>query len=92
MTLLDALAVVGGKGYCLIMEPRIGKVVNGAIVLEDGDDLEEGAAVTVWVGESDRPVRATPEELELIAQGRAAVARGEVLDARNFLAELPREG
>ena len=38
------------------MEPRVGRVVNGAIVLEDGDDPTEGATVTVWIGDSTQPV------------------------------------
>ncbi|MCA9650321.1 MAG: hypothetical protein KC501_10455 [Myxococcales bacterium] len=36
------------------MEPRAGRVVNDAIVLEDSDDLTEGAAVTVWIGDERR--------------------------------------
>ena len=74
------------------MEPRIGKVINGAIVLQDGGGLVEGAAVTVWIGDPSEPVDATDEELELVRQGRAAAARGEVVDARAFLDELRRRG
>lgn len=74
------------------MEPRLGKVVNGTIVLEEGDGLVEGAAVTVWIGDPNEPVEATEEELELVRQGQEAVARGDVLDARAFLEELRRGG
>lgn len=74
------------------MEPRAGTVVNGAIVLDDADGLVEGAAVTVWIGEPSDPVTVSETELELIEQGEQAAARGELLDARAFLAELRREG
>lgn len=74
------------------MEVRTGTVINGAIVLEDKGELEEGASVTVWIGESHDPVRATDEELQLIRAGKAAASRGELIDARAFLRELRREG
>ena len=57
------------------MEPRVGRVENGAIVLDDPSDLIEGASVTVWIGDPRRPVRASREELELVARGQAAAAR-----------------
>ena len=72
------------------MEIRTGTVINGAIVLEDGEDLEEGALVRVWVGNPLEPVQVTEEELHLIKNGKAAAARGELLDARAFLRELRR--
>jgi hypothetical protein len=73
------------------MEPRGGKVINGAIVLEEADDLEEGASVTVWVGDPSEPVKVSDEELDLIREGQAAAVRGELLDARAFLEELRNE-
>jgi hypothetical protein len=73
------------------MEPRGGKVINGAIVLEEADDLEEGASVTVWVGDPSEPVEVSAEELDLIREGQAVAARGELLDARAFLEELRNE-
>ncbi len=45
------------------MELRTGKVVKGRIVLDDEDDLEEGAEVKVWVGAPDEAVHVTDEEL-----------------------------
>lgn len=74
------------------MEPRAGRVVNGAIVLENTDDLAEGSAVTIWIGDSTKPVVVEDEELELIRQGQNAAARGELVDARAFLQELRRGG
>ena len=74
------------------MEPRHGKVINGAIVLEEDVGLVEGAAVTVWIGDPSEPVDATAEELALIRRGEQAVARGEVLDARTFLEGLRKQG
>jgi hypothetical protein len=67
-----------------------GRVIKGAIVLDEDDDLEEGAAVAVWIGDSQRPVRATDEELELVDKGIAEAERGELVDARAFLRELQR--
>jgi hypothetical protein len=73
------------------MELRTGRVVNGAIVLDDGDDLVEGAAVVVCIGDPHEPVRATDEELEALRKGQAQAQRGELIDARAFLRELRRE-
>jgi hypothetical protein len=72
------------------MELRTGKVIRGAIVLDDDEDLEEGASVTVWIGNSNTPIQPTDEELELVREGQAAAARGELIDARAFLRELQR--
>lgn len=66
--------------------------MNGAIVLDDADGLIEGASVTVWIGEPPEPVTVSDAELQLIDEGLQAAARGELLDARTFLAELRREG
>ena len=74
------------------MEPRVGRVVNGAIVLEDGDDLTEGTAVTIWIGDSTKPIVVTDEELELIDRGLEEAARGELVDARSFLQQLRSGG
>lgn len=70
------------------MEFRIGKVVGGKIVLEDDEVLEEGALVQVVVGNPDEVVTVTDDELKLIRDGQAAASRGELLDAREFLAAL----
>ncbi len=72
---------------------RTGKVVHGAIVLDDHEELEleEGTFVAVWLGRPDTPVPATDEELEVVRQGVAAAERGELLDARSFLRELRRK-
>jgi hypothetical protein len=37
------------------MELRTGRVVQGAIVLDEDDELEEGAAVAVWIGDRSSP-------------------------------------
>jgi hypothetical protein len=73
------------------MELRTGKVIHGAIVLDDDDELEEGASVAAWIGNPNAPVRVTDEELELVREGQAAAARGELIDARSFLRELRRK-
>jgi len=74
------------------MEPRTGKVVQGKIVLDDDIELEDGAKVTVWVGDPNEAVNVSDEELVLIREGQAAAARGDLLDARQFLRELRSEG
>jgi hypothetical protein len=72
------------------MELRTGRVIKGAIVLDEDDDLEEGAAVAVWIGDPQRPICATDEELELVRMGIVEAERGELVDARAFLRELQR--
>jgi hypothetical protein len=69
---------------------RTGRVIEGAIVLDEDDELEEGAAVAVWIGDPQRRVRATDEQLELVDEGIAEAERGELVDARAFLRELQR--
>jgi hypothetical protein len=73
------------------MELRTGRVVKGAIVLDEDDELEEGAAVAVWIGDPQQSVRATDEELELVRKGVAEAERGELVNARAFLRELQRQ-
>jgi hypothetical protein len=64
------------------MALRTGKIVSGAICLDDDRELEEGMPVAIWIGDPNAPVRVTDEELELIRAGQAAAKRGELLDAR----------
>lgn len=73
------------------MELRTGRVVEGAIVLDEDDDLEEGAAVAIWIGDPQQPVRVTDEELEMVRKSQAQAERGELIDARAFLRELRRQ-
>jgi hypothetical protein len=54
---------------------RSGRVVDGQVVLDDGEGLSDGAQVRVWVEEAGQPVEATEEELALIDQGSAKRAR-----------------
>ena len=65
-----------------------GKIIQGAIVLDDGEDLEEGASVTVWVEHSHDPVRLSEAELQLVRQGQAEAAGGEGVDARRAFEQL----
>ena len=73
------------------MELRTGRVIKGAIVLDEDDELEEGAAVAVWIGDPQQPVHATEEELQLVRKGVAEAERGELVNARAFLRELQRQ-
>ena len=72
------------------MPIKSGRVVNGHLVLDDGEALSEGARVRVWVEEPGQPIEATEEELALIDQGRRDARGGKLLDARSFLRELRR--
>jgi predicted transcriptional regulator len=75
------------------MEPRSGVISNGAVLLDDADDLVEGARVTIWIDEpSEEPVTLDEEELAAVDRGLREVAAGQVLDAREFVEELRRRG
>jgi hypothetical protein len=78
-------------GYADPVEPRTGRVVDGAIVLDDAEGLVEGAAITVWIAEAESSFIETDEELAEIDLGLAALEGAELVDARSFLAELRRE-
>ena len=62
--------------------------MGGAIVLDDAEDLQEGAPVTVWVEHAHEPVKVSDEEIHLIRQGQAEAARGEGVDARRAFEQL----
>ncbi len=74
--------------YALVVGLHAGRVIQGAIVLDDATDLEDGASVTVWVERSHEVVPVTDEELELVRRGQAEAARGECIDARAALRRL----
>lgn len=73
------------------MELHTGTIRNGAVVLDDAEDLEDGTVVTVWLERSAEPVRVTDDELRAIQRGQAEAARGECVNARQAIARL-REG
>ena len=74
--------------YPPLLGLHTGKIIQGAIVLDDAEPLEEDDAVTVWVERSDEPLRVTDEELCLVRQGQAEATRGEGLDARDALRRM----
>lgn len=74
--------------YAPTVALRTGKIIQGAIVLDDADGLEEGAPVTVWVERAYEPVRLSEPELELVCRGQAEAARGEGIDVRRALEQL----
>jgi hypothetical protein len=69
-----------------------GRISQGAIVLEDAADLEEGSSVTVWVERSQELVSVTDEELEMVRRGQAEAARGECVDMRQAMQRLRTAG
>jgi hypothetical protein len=78
--------------YAASVGLHAGRFIQGAIVLEDAADLEEGASVTVWVERSQEVVRVTDEELEMVRRGQAEAARGECVDMRQALQQLRKGG
>lgn len=74
--------------YPVLVGLHTGKIIQGAIVLDDAEELEEGASVTVWVEHSNEPVRLSEAELRLVHRGRSEAARGEGVDARRALERL----
>lgn len=75
------------------VEPRSGVIMNGAVVLDDADDLVEGARVTIWLEEpNETPVTLDEDELAAVDRGLRELAAGQVLDAREFVTELRRRG
>lgn len=81
---------VAGGCYLGAMPIKSGRVVDGQVVLDDGEALSEGAQVRVWVEGPGQPAEASEEELALIDQGRRDAREGKLLDARSFLRELRR--
>ena len=69
-----------------------GRFTQGAIVLEDAAELEEGASVTVWVERSQELVPVTDEELAMVRRGQAEAARGECVDMRQAMQRLRAGG
>lgn len=74
------------------MSLHAGRFIQGAIVLEDTAELEEGASVTVWVERSQELVSVTDEELAMVRRGQAEAARGECVDMRQALQRLRSGG
>ncbi len=66
--------------------------MSGRIVLDGEAEMEEGAHVTVWVGDSTDTVVVADEELRLIREGQANASAGKLVDARAFLRALRQAG
>ena len=68
-----------------------GRVVGGVIVVDEPDVLEEGAEVTVLIGEKDPTLELTAEQEAELAEAVAECERGEGVDAFEFLKQLRAE-
>jgi hypothetical protein len=90
VSILDALATRSTTRYAAAMGLHAGRFSQGAIVLENATDLEQGASVTIGVERSQEVVSVTDEELELVRRGQAEAARGECIDIRQALRQLRR--
>lgn len=66
-----------------------GKVRHGAVEVE-GEDLPEGATVTILVPEGDETFVLLPEDECRLLAAIEEVERGEVVDASVVLGRLPR--
>ena len=68
---------------------RSGKVENGKVVVDAGNNLKEGASVTVILQESDESVRLSPEDERELLDRMTEIQRGGGIAAEQVLAELP---
>jgi hypothetical protein len=66
-----------------------GKVRHGAVEIE-GEDLPEGATVTILVPEGDETFVLAPDDERRLLAAIGEVERGEVVDASVVLGCLPR--
>ena len=73
------------------MRVTTGKVVDGKVVVE-GEALDEGSAVTVFLPEADEEIVLTPEEEAELQQAVREADQGDFIDsdAEQFLDELDR--
>lgn len=78
--------------YAVTVGLHAGRISQGAIVLDDATDLEEGASVTVWIERSQEVVSVSDEEIELVRRGQAEAERGECVDMRRALQQLRTGG
>ena len=67
-----------------------GRVVNGKIEV-DGDELPEGAIVTVLIHNDEETFEVTSEEEEMLLAAIAEADRGEFISADELIAELRRK-
>jgi hypothetical protein len=66
------------------------RVRGGAIVLEEGITLPEGATVTVIADGDTEPFETTPEEERELLESIAEADRGDVISAAELLRRLSR--
>ena len=73
------------------MRVLTGKVVDGKVVVE-GELLDEGSTVTVFLPESDKEILLSPEEEAKLEQALKEADDGDFIeaDAEQFLDELER--
>ena len=68
---------------------RKARVVNGKVVVDAGEELHEGASVTVILQEAGESVRISTEDEQELLERMAKIRRGEGIPAQEVLAELP---
>ncbi len=74
------------------MDVRRGRIVDGVIVVDGAEELPEGAAVQVVVGDPELAVHVSEAESDEIRAGLIQAESGELLDAWRFLSELRKLG
>ena len=72
------------------MQVFTARVRDGAIVLEEGVELPEGATVTVIADQDTEPFDVTPKEERQLLEAVAGVERGETVRAADLLERLRR--
>ena len=72
------------------MQVFTARVRDGAIVLEEGVELPEGATVTVIADHDTEPFDVTPKEERQLLEAVAGVERGETVRAADLLERLRR--
>jgi hypothetical protein len=66
------------------------RVLNGAIVPDEGVQLSEGSRVTVIAGEADAPFELRADEDDALAESIAEADRGDVISSEELFRRLAR--
>ena len=81
----------GRVRLCKVVVMVMGRVQNGVVVLEDGEELEEGAMVvvrTVDADDHDPDLEISPEEEEELLQRYEDCKRGQTVSHEEVMASL----
>ncbi len=74
------------------MQIATGTVIDGKVVIEEGEPLVEGATVAVLARGPDDSFRLSDEDDEALVAAMAEIERGEFISADQLLESLRRFG